>query len=962
MPRPIKERIDDTRAQVREQSPVGAAVTASPTTRLGAPRPYDPMQDIAEALSQVNPALRQYAQKKEAEHGDEQIELGRRARMMQEDNVPIAMTREQDPYWQKGYMAEHGRMMGIQDTADIQSKYDLAKDRPDFDLPKFLAAERKERFKGMTDPDALRGYTSQIEQIESKLRDDYVRVATEKVRVQHIQAFNTEISKHIADNRDRGVLDAAQHRDRLSDLAFAQGIGRQQFMSMYIKRLVSDPTMSVADLAVLDVPNSDGIKPYDMVDEKGNAWAGTIDKARELAHDRAEKEFAKKEDQKNIEFQLHFQKTLDEDPDALGDPMAFVGMYSYKNGPFDTDAKAAAAYTAIMKAKAEVAERRRFESLVDSLSPVPTMLRDNPQFKKVLKRRFEDNWNGVDWSDQNDVAKRMQTSMRLAETYGEFDPQIKGMADSVATMGTVTTAAGNEVFSPQLTATVSIFKKLRESNNPAMLAMFDDNAATFITTLDTMSSIMSAKEALAKTKAAFAVDKTNPTLVKSFWDKQGGQASAREKTAKALEGWFANSGNGWFVKVHNKEWIADKVNLAAATMFKAGGGALPPEKYMELARDMVLATHVYDGNRSMVQIPADWSKDRAREVFPIMLEQAQAQYAARNFGRSLSDDGYTVVFRQYKGQPMWHVEDSTGDVVVAPRDIASLEQGWRERNKATVEDAISRNMNVPTAPQADIYARRAALDERLINGTIDQQTYEREMDDLKFQHDAVIRNRVNALREARKEVPKLPPPKLDEPALRDPVPQPSGPELKTKDLSMKHSEADPEFALAVAGEGFRNVVYRDTQGKRTIGLGYNLDARTPEQVRKDFAKAGITDPARQSRVMAGEEAITSDEGRALYRVVAKDYAQRAKNLVGAVWETLAPHQRAVLTDLSYQTGTATFKRVWEFMSKGDMVGATKTLAQAMGKGGERGAARRMNLRLAMWESPARFQQLVEQGV
>jgi GH24 family phage-related lysozyme (muramidase) len=437
--------------------------------------------------------------------------------------------------------------------------------------------------------------------------------------------------------------------------------------------------------------------------------------------------------------------------------------------------------------------------------------------------------------------------------------------------------------------------------------------------------------------------------VKMMWSPQERAAKIQDR-AKSFEGWFVSNGNGMFANVTNKEHIGRLIVTHAENLYRASGGALSQEKALELAEQRVKASYAYDGHNSMVQIPANIGKDAAMERLKPWIAEVKGQYSTANYGLPL--ENYQVVLQQQNGQPTWTVVDHLGRTVSSTVTWESLNQQWLKQNNATFGQAVSAAQD----------SRRTDYSE-YASGKIDAIEYDKRRMERYRAQQASWQAKADEQMGRLAAAPKLPPPDLAGVNLRIRVPQPKGPEMNTKEMGLRFVNSNPDFALTVVGEGFRNTVYRDTGGTRALGLAYNIDARGGDEVaKKDFARIGITDPERVQRILGGKEAITAEEGVRLYEVIKKEYSTRAQSLVGgATWGALRPHQQAVLTDLAYQTGKGTFTKVWDKLKAGDAQGATDVLAAAMKERGA-GAKRRMALRLAMWESPDRFRQLVEQGI
>lgn len=960
--RQIKERVDPTNAAVRDSAPVGAAITARPSGPQSAPTVYDPGMDIARSLQSLNPALTKFLGEGVKEEQERQRMLGQRARAMQEDDGVVPMTREQNPEWQRGYMEMHGRMMGIKDSTEIEQFYQDNKNTlsPE-QFEEFLAKQRGSRLEGFEDEDALKLYLPALMQTENKLRDDYARVQVAKVRQQTVEYVNVEIGAHLRAAKEMSIEDAVAERERIREIARTRGVTSPEFTAMYVQALVSDPNTGPADLQVLYTPGPDGVAPVDANGPDGRPMRDAIERAMESAVTRMNKELQERQREYAVGVHNWLGNLLAKDdvldandgPLAIQDPESFVYSLSYKGGPFDGPGQAAEAIKRIRAAQDDQREALHIDSYFRAWGFVPAALKDTKQGKKLVQRQFENVWAGMDMRNEADVQQRMQKSLRLMEQLGNADPFLKSVGEVAHQYGTVE-VDGKEVLSPELKTALAIFRGIRGSNNPTQAdAIFNDKSTAFLSVLDSAAKLMPEKDAYDMAKRVAA---EGPDVKRQMWTPQ--ERGAAVKTASdQFENWFFNQGNGVMPTVLNKEFIGNQIIKQAENLYVAARGALTKDQAIEQAQRQVIGAHAYDGVQTMFPIPADHSREQAKRIFPFLVQEAKAAYKAKT---NLELDNYLIQMAQVEGKPMWVVTDTLGRAITKGHRWGDVEDLWRKGEKLTFEDVAADHRSVSSNP---LGGERAALIDAYGSGRISAAEFEKRDRALAKQRRDVAVAKAQAVLARRNQVPKLPAPDLTDVPLRIRTPQPVGPEMNTKQMALTHFKAHPEFALTVAGEGFRNTVYRDSGGTRAIGLGYNIDARGGDEVaRKDFAKIGIVDPERQTRILQGKEAITADEGVRLYEVIKKEYVARAKKGVGdETWNALLPHQRAVLTDMTYQMGQPTFLKVWDRLKGGDARGATEILAAAMKERGS-GAKRRMALRLALWESPDKFQQLIEQGI
>lgn len=119
---------------------------------------------------------------------------------------------------------------------------------------------------------------------------------------------------------------------------------------------------------------------------------------------------------------------------------------------------------------------------------------------------------------------------------------------------------------------------------------------------------------------------------------------------------------------------------------------------------------------------------------------------------------------------------------------------------------------------------------------------------------------------------------------------------------------DFTFALVKKHEGWRNSVYTDTKGIKTIGVGFNLQAAGAEAA---IAHVG----ADYAAVVAGAETLTSDQIQILYnRSLLTAEAQAYLALPQGKFASLPPRAKSVVIDMLYNMGLTTFREFKNFIA------------------------------------------------
>ncbi|HET7833200.1 MAG TPA: hypothetical protein VFK88_09575 [Gallionella sp.] len=124
-------------------------------------------------------------------------------------------------------------------------------------------------------------------------------------------------------------------------------------------------------------------------------------------------------------------------------------------------------------------------------------------------------------------------------------------------------------------------------------------------------------------------------------------------------------------------------------------------------------------------------------------------------------------------------------------------------------------------------------------------------------------------------------------------------------LNTMRQLGDHAGVLAVMGEGVVLKAYKDTHGSTTVGIGYNMDANA-KNAEEDFRRAGINSPV--EAIHSGKVSLSTEQAVRLYQVVKPRYEAIAQNAYDTctkqpgAYNSMSPQERAVLTDIAYQSG------------------------------------------------------------
>jgi len=144
-------------------------------------------------------------------------------------------------------------------------------------------------------------------------------------------------------------------------------------------------------------------------------------------------------------------------------------------------------------------------------------------------------------------------------------------------------------------------------------------------------------------------------------------------------------------------------------------------------------------------------------------------------------------------------------------------------------------------------------------------------------------------------------------------------ERERRKASGKQSSIAPDIMQA---EGVKDKVYKDTEGYKTIGIGFNMDSPNAKKV---WQQAGIQtnfDDAINGRVKLTEDEINSLANTS-YQIAENDAKSLVKN-----FDKLSDNRKAAVVQLSYQLGgprLANFKTTLAAINAGNFKAAARQL-------------------------------------
>ena len=145
-------------------------------------------------------------------------------------------------------------------------------------------------------------------------------------------------------------------------------------------------------------------------------------------------------------------------------------------------------------------------------------------------------------------------------------------------------------------------------------------------------------------------------------------------------------------------------------------------------------------------------------------------------------------------------------------------------------------------------------------------------------------------------------------------------------------------------EGFREGVYKDTEGIDTIGYGFNLERKNAQKL---LDSKGIKKSVADLR--SGKANLTEEEASQLMLGEMGHFRSVAEQYIGSdVWKKLSPNRKGILTNMAYNMGAGglgTFQQLRKAIRAGDWDEAQKQMSSSKWAGQVKGRADRLVARM-----------------
>lgn len=121
--------------------------------------------------------------------------------------------------------------------------------------------------------------------------------------------------------------------------------------------------------------------------------------------------------------------------------------------------------------------------------------------------------------------------------------------------------------------------------------------------------------------------------------------------------------------------------------------------------------------------------------------------------------------------------------------------------------------------------------------------------------------------------------------------------LNIQNLENHETYYDKLLYIIASGEGFASRVYKDTEGKRTVGYGFNMDRGNTARTEWNKVFKGSLN---FDDVKDGQIELTKEQARRLKRFGVEQREGELAGIYKPYWSEMRLNERAIATDLYYQ--------------------------------------------------------------
>lgn len=910
-PRPqIRQQPTQVRSGVHAQ--VGNYVTARPADNSN-------LAGLVHGLSALNPALQRFTQQHVEETREEVQVLGKANAQTATDprdaltGAPAAVPLNVPPALSHAYRASFSDALAqrtaLETKADVVRRFHVEKDAEGFVPDTWLANERTKALAGVRDPRHQAALGEHFQEVEQGIRHELTRAAVEKHEETKVTTAFTLLGALSSDLTADDL--AVRYQTGLLPQLSALKMDKKQAAGLLLSRVVAMSNEVGGRPELFDV--------FEKPDAEGHAilarnpqLAPAIQQAKDHAKLTRDRRIHADTEDDRAKTLMSYDDDIRERPQMVTPERLIADI-----GPNGISAeKAADLYHRARVRRGELAAQAQLMSDAEAGKLGFWDPKDqNKAIDAMLGSQARQLWEAATSGDAQKTQALASALMQRHSQSGATVP-IDSLVRFMET--SITNLPDTKGPSPKFLATAEVYKALATDKVYRAL-YFKDKVADIMEAFDrhTQGGVnpeTAYQAAYRMLSPEFQAEIKKRTESLDFKYKVGG-AVRKYVEGSTMWGWLGGNGRPENAALLNI-WAAGEVRRIVS---------LNPD-----LMDDPKALHSHIERHAQSNFVLDTSSQLAVKV-PPQLSGALTQEAVSSFSKEVLADrkmgeDTRVRYIPLNDQGLYEVQLWTGSRVEAQRgqlNLVDLVNRYRASKTINAEtEGVALNAfkqalrDGKPLPQLDPGLLHKARSVGALSA--------KELDKADEQH-------VAAFRDAVRKVPDL---GFGKPTLDNTLPAIKGVKVDyqltsriANDLAFgPGTSRDDHMALAGSLIAIREAVVLSATpdpnpaAGMNIGAGYNLKANAAT-VNSDLKRAGVPEE-RIEDVKAGRASLTPDNVRRLIQVALPRYEEEtrkvAEQAAPGLWSRMTPQQRAVMVDISYQTGSASgFKKAWAALDAGD---------------------------------------------
>lgn len=907
-------------------------VTARVYDRSTAARaPNADLAGLVSGLQSLNPTLQALGNQYFAEQREAAVELAKTTEAKSTADprdaltgapveVPSTVPPAFDGVYRDAYQNLSTQRAALAISQDILGEYEAQKATPGFNAKAFMAEKRQASLAGLTDAHRVGIMDSHLTQLEGRINADFQGL---------LQKRHEEERKTTMFTMTEQALDPIMEPETLAERGhwlLGQGASIQVLPQDAGKAIVRRVRSMAGDRPELfdafDVPDASGVT----LRAKFPELSEEIDVGRRQAEAAREQAIHRATEVDRFESFVEWNRAVDERPDYVVSDAGMEALRSQIGVNGFTANQAAslvdAAYTQL--AKRTVGAEIFQASMSGTLGRYPEEAQKK-ELERILGPALDSAWaiaaGNVDATPQQrtEAITALATQILTArEQTGATAP-----VDALARLlnRAVTSLPNPEGPTPDFLASAELYRAL-EPNSQYRDMHLNEKSQDLLSTYTVLTQTQGMDPAAAYERAYFIHSDENKERAKARLSDPKFIKEVEETAQKAATG--STMFRLWGLVGPGRPVNTEELGVWASVQAKAVAKQNPhltPDEVLKKVESMTSQAWIVDGtSRRAIQVPQGINAEAAQVAITELTEELTSKYKKQKL---IDSDGYVHLMKIPGGNDAYRVvlESGAGQSKV-PQDLGQIRLGetidrYRQRKTLSKDEAIK------------LQEVKLGVDAGSLVG-IDPALLEKGVQTKMISSSTVAKYKELQRKSVMDRMAGNPTFSLEAPTGNNTM-KPKVDRQATTSLAMQFAygsglnaatHGDLAASLVTVREGVVLSAYGDPAkgAGLNIGAGYNLKANAAT-VNADLKAVGVP-AARVADVVEGRAALTTDQVRALTKLTLDRFEPQVIKVAEAtkpgLWKSLTPQQRAVMLDISYQTGDpGSYKKAWAALASGD---------------------------------------------